>query len=445
MQSITRVVRDAHRLLLAVVRNHREDRAEHFLLRDRRARLDVEEHRGLDVPATIEVRWYAASGREASALIERRTDQDERLLLRAAGDERAHGGRLVHRVAHDVTTGSRDERLDERRLQRARYDHAGERRADLATVAETEGVQAASNEIEVSIGQHDGGRLPTELELKPSEARCREGRDPRTGRRASGERDLAHVGVHDERLPDVASPADQSDHAVRYAGLATQVHEQSAGDRRLGRRLEHDAAAGQDRRHDLLELVAYGHVPGHDPGDDTDRLAHDERIAVRIAAHGLERHLPHGVDVHPDDTDGVRQRERGRVRRTHRAAAHPRELRRTFGHELTEPAYDADPVSEGRVRPLATRQCGRGSAHREIDVVDRGSAHACEHLLGRGIDDLGHRTARLTPRAVDEDAAVLLDSGHVRCPGPARWAGIPRPRPRSTGGSGARRSCADRS
>jgi hypothetical protein len=99
VQPIDGVVGDPDRVGLVVGGDDTQDRAEDLLLSDRRARIDVSEHRRLDVVATLEVLGTSTSGREGRSLLDALGDValDPRTLSLA--DQRAHVAVEVERIA----------------------------------------------------------------------------------------------------------------------------------------------------------------------------------------------------------------------------------------------------------------------------------------------------------------------------------------------------------
>ena len=67
-------------------------------------------------------------------------------------------------------------------------------------------------------------------------------------------------------------------------GLLDQPDEPQHRERRVLRRLEHDGAAGRQRRGELLRGEQQRRVPRHDRADDADRLAqrHDQVVAALV-------------------------------------------------------------------------------------------------------------------------------------------------------------------
>ena len=99
-----------------------------------------------------------------------------------------------------------------------------------------------------------------------------------TDRRA-GEGDLVDVVVVDQRRAGLAVAGDHVQHALGQARLERQLAEAQRRERRLLGRLEHDRAAGRQRRRDLPRRHQQREVPGD------DLPAHADRLLARVAVH----------------------------------------------------------------------------------------------------------------------------------------------------------------
>ena len=98
----------------------------------------------------------------------------------------------------------------------------------------------------------------------------------------AGERDLVDVGMRGERgAGGLAEAGDDVDDARREAGLHDQLAEAQRRERRLLGGLQHDGAAGGQRRRELPGRHQQREVPRDDLADDADRLAH--RVGVPVA------------------------------------------------------------------------------------------------------------------------------------------------------------------
>ena len=89
--------------------------------------------------------------------------------------------------------------------------------------------------------------------------------------------DHVHARVGHELPPGVVVARERREDAGRGAGLGEQLGDQQrAGQRGLGRRLEHDRVAERERRGHHAEAEHDREVPGRDRGDDADRDALDQ-------------------------------------------------------------------------------------------------------------------------------------------------------------------------
>ena len=126
-------------------------------------------------------------------------------------------------------------------------------------------------------------------------------------RRRARERDLVDAGMLDEVRADRRPRAgDDVDHAGREADLGRELREPQRGQRRRGVGLEHDRAAGGERRRELPRRHRQRVVPRHDLPGDADRLlqgVEEERAADRVRAAG-DRRDPGGVEAEVLDAPG---------------------------------------------------------------------------------------------------------------------------------------------
>ena len=102
---------------------------------------------------------------------------------------------------------------------------------------------------------------------------------------------LSTRGSRDEQLGDLAVGGEHVEHAGRQPDRLGDLGDHVGLARRLGRRLEHDGAAGDERGGDLVGDQAEGRVPRDDRPDDADRLADEqaERAAGGRRGRLLER------------------------------------------------------------------------------------------------------------------------------------------------------------
>src|ERR1700722_4071480 len=109
---VLRIVSDLDRLFLVVESDHREDRAEDFLLRDAHLGLNLGEDGRLDEPS------FSASGHAGVALVFGDFDVVEHLLKLRPGRYRPDLSRVEQWVAHARGLAERDELVDELVVER---------------------------------------------------------------------------------------------------------------------------------------------------------------------------------------------------------------------------------------------------------------------------------------------------------------------------------------
>ena len=168
---------------------------------------------------------------------------------------------------------------------------ARERRAHLAVEPALGARERLGRGLEVDVVEDDRRRLPAELERAAGDPLAAERRDAPAGRGRSRERDLVDARVAHEQLRHLAVRGDDVQHAGRQADLLGDLGEHVALARCLGRRLEHDRAAGEQRGADLVADERDRRVPRDDRADHADRLPHEqpELAAGRRRALLLER------------------------------------------------------------------------------------------------------------------------------------------------------------
>ena len=79
-----------------------------------------------------------------------------------------------------------------------------------------------------------------------------------------------------------AGAGDDVEDALRHAGALGELGQRERRERRLRRRLQHDGAAGGDRRTGLARDHRQRKIPRRDAGDDADRLLDDDDALVGL-------------------------------------------------------------------------------------------------------------------------------------------------------------------
>ena len=184
-----------------------------------------------------------------------------------------------------------------------------------------------------------------------------------------------------------ASPVTTWSTPVGDARLGGERRQSERGQRRLLGGLDHDRAAGGQRRRSLPRDHRCREVPGRDPGGDADRLLQDDDPLVGLV--GRDR-----VAVDPLRLLTEPLEERGRVGDLPSrlgqwlalfARQQPRQLLLPVEHQVREPSQ------HGRAllgRPRTPRGVGLlGGCDRRARLLDAVPRHALQHLAVRGIGD----------------------------------------------------------
>ena len=299
-------VRDRDRVGVVVVGDHREHRAEDLLLRERLRRVDVGED---------------ASARSRS----RRRDPRPRDRRRRAARPRPARPRRSPRRGRAApslmsgpmkTSGSvgspygtlrmpLDRELDALVEARPRDEQPRREDAALPGVEADERRGERDDRLEVGVVEDHVRRLAAELEQHALHRSRRGGHHRLAGRRRAGERDRVDARIGRQQRGDLGGRRrDDVEDAGRDLGaLGDEPPEVGRRPGRERRRLEHDRAAGRERRADLREVELDRDVPRGDRADDADRLADEpapsgpsppsSRVVVRVALRevGVEAEL----------------------------------------------------------------------------------------------------------------------------------------------------------
>ena len=143
---------------------------------------------------------------------------------------------------------------------------------------------ARHGRIEIGVGEDDVGALAAQLEGQTLERGGGVGHDLLGRAVLAGEGDLVDAGMPHQRGAGVRPVAGHDvDHAVGEARLLGQVGQPQRGQRRLFGRLEHQRAAGGQRRGPLPGDHQHGEVPGNDLPGHPHRLA--AGVAEKVARH----------------------------------------------------------------------------------------------------------------------------------------------------------------
>ena len=301
----------------------------------------------------------------------------------------------------------------------------------LAAVVEDPHPDGVGRDFEIAdVGEHDLRALPAELERDGLDVRLADGaeeRPPDLG--GARERDLVDRRVAGERIPDDgARTRDDVEDAVRQAGFGRELREAQGGQRRLGRRLEHDRVAGREGGAELPGGDDQRVVPGHDRGDHPDRLAGDEREGIGPGRADLAVDLVDRLGVPLDglggggdvDREGVADRlpDVERLQQGQLVAVGP--------DEVGELQQDALAVRGRLIGPAAVVEGRSRRLDGPFDVLDvpLGDVGDARAVATRDVREGRSRRGRHEP-AIDER---LVARGDARRHGPAS--------PRRSGGRG---------
>src|SRR5208283_1297630 len=131
------VVSDAHRILLALIRNNAKHRPENFLPRNSHLVSDVAEHRGShEISFDQAVRTSQPSTHQSRAFVDTRFDQPLHLLKLSFAGEWAHRRAFAERISHLDAFGSSLRNCARFIHSRSRHQHSCRRVAGLPRVAE---------------------------------------------------------------------------------------------------------------------------------------------------------------------------------------------------------------------------------------------------------------------------------------------------------------------
>ena len=299
--------------------------------------------------------------------------------------------------------------LDQRQrlvVLRGRHEHPRPGGAGLAAVDEAVGQADLDGLAEVGVVEHDERALAAQLERHLLDGVGGDRHDALARGGRAGERDHVDVGVRGDRLADDRAEAgDEVEDAGGQADLLEDLGQRVRRQRRDLGRLQHDGAAGGQRRGDLGDHLVQRVVPRRDGADDADRLLDDERVGdlllelVGLQDRGVRPQHPHRVA----DLDGLAEGQR----RAHLGADEQRDL---VGARLERVGRGGQQRGAlgGRARgPRLEGAAGGGDGG--VDVLGGTGRDRGDLLLGGGVDDGdGLAAGGRHPRAVDEEGVLDL-------------------------------------
>ena len=285
------------------------------------------------------------------------------------------------------------------------------RDADLATVDEGRPEERSGHRRNIDVPQYDRRIIAAQFQRDPLQALRGARHHPLAGRRRSGEADLVDAGMRRHPRTERVAAA----HDIQHAGRQMRPHQLAQfqhGERRVGRRLDHQRVAGQQRAGDFPDAQQHREIPRHDRADDADRHPAGFGPALeRIFAHqdgnilGCDMAGPEGSAHQLLTCLGQRapllQREQ------------PGEVGHVRADHLPDPADGGAARLDRRGAPAGKgRACGGDSC-----IQFRFAAQWCRrhHRFGRGIE---HRHARRAGHAlaVDRHGEVAVECRHILSP-----------------------------
>ena len=277
----------------------------------------VRDHRRPDQLARRAIAAGEDLGARRPRLLDPLEDALARAARRSAGRRRSPRRPGRRRRAPRPWAGTRETARRRRRAGRrsaARRCSSGRRRRRRSRRA-----RVAASSRSASASTITGVAFPSSSLTRLRGARSRE--LPADLARA-GERDRAHALVLDEHVADLGRRPDEDvQPARRQPRLRLELGEQQRRERRLRGRLEHDRAAGRERRRDLVRDEVEREVERRDRADDADRPPQRERELARARLRGVHRHHLAGELARLDGGESCTSTSRGTPRRGRPSAA----------------------------------------------------------------------------------------------------------------------------
>jgi ParB family chromosome partitioning protein len=382
------VVGKLDRLVLGRERHHRRDRAEHLLVEDRAPGLHLVEHRGRVEEAGT--RQPLAAGAHTRSAVDGIGDQTLDLVARRLIDQGselrsvceplrdAHGG---HGIGEPIGESARDRLVDEEAVGGC---------ARLTAVAHLRCHRAGDRHVDVSVLEDDERRVAAELHRRADDTRRTQLEEPTADRRRAGERELAHACVAQDRFHERRRLVGAHDvhHALGHAGLVQQARDRDRGQRRLLSRLDHDRAAGGERRTELPRGHGSREVPRCDQQRDADRVMGDQHPVQAAGRDGVVPVRPHRLLREPAQELGGVGHLAARLgqRLAHLADDQAGQLVGAGDHPLVRAPQDLAALARRPGRPLAGGRGRRGDGG--DPVVGPGGLERLDRLARGRVDDV---------------------------------------------------------
>ncbi len=223
-----------------------------------------------------------------------------------------------------------------------------------------------------------------------------------------------------DRLAGDCPPASNDvQHTLRQASLCAEFGEPQQAQRRTFSRFQDHRIAGGKRRRDLPGADHQRKIPGHDGGDDTDRLAMDEAEDIARGRCDLAIDLVDRFGIVAECAGSAAGLRLQRHRNLGAIVAHAEngKLERVFLDEFGDAQQHLLALGGCGPRPGALLEGGAGGQHGGIDVVDAGIGDRRQSRPINRRDDVKHPAGgSVAPDAADEEflrwhhvAAQLVD------------------------------------
>ena len=315
------VIGQRDRVLIAVVGDHRQHRAEDLLLGDAVGVVDVGEDRRRDEPTPRLILRNTAADNEFRAAALTGLDVVEHPVALPRADHRADIGRPVQWVAHGEAVDEISEGVDDFGVPGSRRQDPRAQVTGLAVVDERHRPQAAHGGVEVGVIEDDRRRLATEFECDRPQQSPTHLADDASSRGGPGEADLVHTGMGYQVFACLDPAGYDIEHTGRHPALLGRFRENQGIQSGFGCRLEHHGATGRERGCEFKRGEGLRIVPRNDRGDHPDGLATDDRMADRTRPDLLDRSL--GDELGVIAQQRRREQSVGSPRQRHRHAVLP--------------------------------------------------------------------------------------------------------------------------
>ena len=211
------------RVLLVIEGDDRGDRAEDLFASDAHVVVHVDQHGRCEVEAGSF--WHLAAAGERSSLLAPDGEIVERRRALSIGDHWTDLRRLVERCTDREMFGVLDEASHEVGVRGSLDEDATAGATILTGVREHRHRRVGGRTLDVGVGEHDAGRLPTQLQRHSSDVIRRRLEDRRAGRGLAGEPDLGHPAIRNQRVPHDTTRAGKHAHVLgRHPRIDQRVH-----------------------------------------------------------------------------------------------------------------------------------------------------------------------------------------------------------------------------